>query len=127
MAMREPVSVESVDAGGSKAVERVTAIVSILAEEGRPLGVLEISEAVGLPQATVHRFLKALAQPGWIEKDGGSGRYRLGYGLLGPAVSTLAHSDLIEQAQPILNSALEVGGPGTNCLLGVLVGRTVVF
>lgn len=118
---------DGVDAAGSKAVERVTAIIGILAEEGRSLGVLEISEAIGLPQATVHRFLKALGATGWVEKDPATARYRIGYGLLGPAVAALTHSDLIENAQPILNAGLEAGGPGTNCLLGVLVGRTVAF
>src|SRR5260221_5820643 len=107
--MAERILAESADAAGSKAVERIAAIMGFLAEEGRPMGVLEVSEAAGLPQATVHRLLKALSLPGWVEKDQATARYRLGYGLLGPAVSSLAHSSLIEKAQPILNAGLEVG------------------
>ena len=120
-------SAETADATGSKAVERVAAIVMTLAEEARPMGIAEVSEAASLPQATVHRLLNALVAPGWVEKEPSTGRYRLGHGLLGPAVATLSHSPLVENAQAIVNRAAEIGGHGANSVLSVLVGRTVVY
>jgi DNA-binding IclR family transcriptional regulator len=119
--------VEPADAAGSKAVERVAAIVMTLAEEARPMGIAEVSEAASLPQATVHRLLNALVNPGWVEKDPSTGRYRLGHGLLGPSVATLSHSPLVENGQSIVNRAAEMGGHGANSVLSVLVGRTVVY
>ena len=119
-------SVETADAAGSKAVERVATIIMTLAEEGRPMGVGEVSEIASLPQATVHRLLNALQSPGWVEKDPATARYRLGHGLLGPAVASITHSSLVEHAQPIVNRAAELA-QGGNGVLAVLVGRTVVF
>lgn len=105
----------------------MTAIILALAEEGRPLGVGEVAEAAGLPQATVHRLLNALLAPGWVEKDPLTTHYRLGHGLLGPAAVTLSNSPLVERAQPMLNQVVEAAGAGAISLVAVLVGRTVVF
>lgn len=113
------------DPGGTKAVERLLSIFTVLAEEGRPLGIAEVSEVSGLPQATVHRLLSALVASGWVEKDHATARYRLGHGMLGPSAVALAHAPLIERGQPILNRMTEIAG--ANVLLGVLVGRNVVF
>src|ERR1051325_163950 len=98
-------SAETADATGSKAVERVAAIVMTLAEEARPMGIAEVSEAASLPQATVHRLLNALVAPGWVEKEPSTGRYRLGHGLLGPAVATLSPSPPLENPQAIVKRA----------------------
>jgi DNA-binding IclR family transcriptional regulator len=106
-------------------VERLVAVLTVLAEEGRPLGIAEVADGSGLPQATVHRLLAAFVASGWVEKDTATSRYRLGHGLLGPAAVALAHAPLIERGQPILNRMTEIAG--ANCLLGVLVGRNVVF
>lgn len=118
-------SAEAGEAGGAKAVERLVAILTVLAEEGRPLGIAEVAEGAGLPQATAHRLLSSFVASGWVDKDPATSRYRLGHSMLGPAAVALAHAPLIERGQPILNSMAEIAG--ANVLLGVLVGRNVVF
>lgn len=113
------------DAGGATAVERLVGILTVLAEEGRPLGIAEVAEGTGLPQATVHRLLGSFLATGWVEKDAATSRYRLGHGILGPAAVALATAPLVERGQPIVNRMAEIAG-GT-VLIGVLVGRNVVF
>jgi DNA-binding IclR family transcriptional regulator len=113
------------DQAGAKAVERLVGILTVLAEEGRPLGIAEVADAASLPQATVHRLLTALRATGWVDKDAATARYRLGHSMLGPAAVALATAPLLERGQPILARVAEMaGGP---VLLGVLVGRNVVF
>jgi DNA-binding IclR family transcriptional regulator len=115
------------DAGesGAKAVERLVTVLTVLAEEGRPLGIAEVAEGTGLPQATAHRLLNAFVATGWVEKDAATARYRLGIGMLGPAAAALAHAPLVERGIPVLARMAEISK--ANVLLGVLVGRVVVF
>ncbi len=116
---------DSGDAAGAKAVERLISILTVLAEEGRPLGVAEVAEGADLPQATVHRLLGGLVATGWVDKDRPTSRYRLGHSMLGPAAVALGQAPLIERAQPLLNRMAEIAGG--NVLVAVLVGRNVVF
>jgi len=116
---------EAADAGGAKAVERLVRVLTVLAEEGRPLGIAEVAEGAGLPQATAHRLLNAFVATGWVDKDAGTARYRLGHAMLGPAAVALANAPLVERGQPIIARLAEI--VGANVLIGVLVGRNVVF
>jgi DNA-binding IclR family transcriptional regulator len=113
------------DQSGAKAVERLVSILTVLAEEGRPLGIAEVAEAASLPQATVHRLLTAFKASGWVDKDAATARYRLGHAMLGPAAVALATAPLIERSQPIITRMAEIAG--ATVLIGVLVGRNVVF
>jgi len=113
------------DGSGAKAAERLVAILNVLAEEGRPLSLAEVAEGAGLPQATTHRLLNAFVATGWVDKDPATSRYRLGHAMLGPSAVALAHAPLIERGQPILTRMSEIAD--ANVLLGVLVGRNVVF
>jgi IclR family transcriptional regulator, acetate operon repressor len=116
---------DSGDHAASRTVERVVSLLLALAEEARPMAVTELAEATGWPQATVHRLLTSLQATGWVEKDTITSRYKLGYGMLGPAAVALTTSALVERAQPIINRIAELGQ--ANCLLAVLVGRQVVY
>jgi DNA-binding IclR family transcriptional regulator len=113
------------EASGTKAVERLVSIMTVLAEEGRPLGIGEVAEGAGLPQATAHRLLNAFVATGWVDKDPSTSRYRIGNGILGPAAVALAHAPLIERGQPIIDRMAEVAN--MTSVLAVLVGRNVVY
>lgn len=119
-------SEDAADTGGARAIERLVGILTVLAEEGRPLGIAEVAEGTGLPQATVHRLLGAFVASGWVDKDPATSRYRLGHSMLGPAAVALASAPLIERGQPIL-SRMSAIAEGANVLIGVIVGRNVVF
>jgi DNA-binding IclR family transcriptional regulator len=118
-------SSENPEQAASRTVERVVALIGVLAEEARPLAIADITEATGWPQATVHRLLASLVAMDWVEKEPATAHYRLGHGLLGPSAVVLTSSPLVERAQPLINRIAELSQ--ANCLLAVLVGRNVVF
>lgn len=66
------------------------------------LGVTEVSDRVGLHKSTVSRMLNGLAEAGYVQRDEGSGRFRLGLGLLGLAAPLLAELDVRRAALPHL-------------------------
>jgi DNA-binding IclR family transcriptional regulator len=106
-------------------VERTLAIIRLLAEERRSLGVAEIGASTGLPQATVHRLLATLVGSGWVDQSRYTARYRLGHGILGSAAIALAHAPLLERGRPFLARVAELSG--LSAYLSVLVGRRVTF
>ncbi|TGD30309.1 IclR family transcriptional regulator [Brevibacterium sp. S22] len=66
------------------------------------LGVTEISAAVGLHKSTVSRMLTGLTEAGFVQRDAESGRYRLGFGVIGLAGPLLADLDVRRAALPLL-------------------------
>src|SRR5699024_5800918 len=66
------------------------------------LGVTEISAAVGLHKSTVSRMLTGLTEAGFVQRDADSGRYRLGFGVIGLAGPLLADLDVRRAALPFL-------------------------
>ncbi|SEO41895.1 DNA-binding transcriptional regulator, IclR family [Salinihabitans flavidus] len=61
----------------------------------------DVTAAVDLGKATVHRLLGALTDVGFVEFDEGSKLYRLGYGLFSLAAAAQRFS-IVEQARPSL-------------------------
>lgn len=76
-----------------------------------PMGVQEVSGAVGREKTQVSRTLKVLAQEGFVERDPRSLRYRIGWQVL--ALATSAGEDrLHREAPPVLRELVHrVGEP----------------
>jgi DNA-binding IclR family transcriptional regulator len=108
-----------------RSVQRALAIVRLLAEVRKPLGVAEVAQATALPPATAHRLLVTLVEEGWVQQDPQSTQYELGTGILGTAAVALAYSPFIQAAKVTLNDISEVSG--LNSFLGVLVGHRVAY
>ncbi len=98
-----------------QSVERALAILDLLSRSERELGVSEISEATGLPGATVHRLLKSLSVSGYVRHNPSTRRYGLGLQLLGVAAATRERvgplilpflSELMELSQETANFAI---------------------
>ena len=68
--------------GTIQSVERAAAILRLFRSRSRRLGVAELSNALGLPKATVHGILRTLRQVGFVDQDAATGKYMLGAGLL---------------------------------------------
>ena len=117
--------VATAPSGSVRAVDRALAIVQLLAEERRPLAIIEISKATGLSPATVHRSLSTLLQRDWVEQNPRTSRYRLGFGLLGTAAAALNYTPLVQRAQNVLIRMSAVSE--YHSWLGVLVGRRVAY
>ena len=66
------------------------------------LGVTEIARKVDLHKSSVSRILATLEKAGYVERDVGTGRFRLGLGLIALTGPLLANLDVRRVAQPEL-------------------------
>lgn len=106
---------------GSMSIQSVAKAIEILRALTRhdgPLSVTELSTQLGLHKSTISRLLFTLEAGGLVTKDGRTGHYRLGLGLLEMAGVVLEDFDLRLVAQPHLLRLAEASGETIN--LGVL-------
>ncbi len=80
--------------GTVQSIERAAAVLRLLAQSARPLGVVEIANALSLPKGTAHGIIRTLHSVGFVAQDSRSGRYRIGSGLLRLHEPPLDHNEL---------------------------------
>ncbi len=95
--MVEPPSIQRM-----RVVERALTLLEVLAGQTGSVGVLQLSEQLGLPPSTLHRLLAVLARRGYVTQDAASRRYRLGPAVLRVAQAFLSQNPLVATAQPHL-------------------------
>jgi DNA-binding IclR family transcriptional regulator len=92
---REPLPVQSIG--------RAAALLRSLAAAGPTgLGLREAAAAVGLKPTTTHSLLRSLRAEALVEQERGTGRYRLGMGLLRLAGAYLEGHRFLLQLEPVL-------------------------
>lgn len=108
---------------GTQAVRRAFAMLTLLRDEGAPLGVVQIAERLDFTLSTAHRLARALVAEGFLSQDEGRERYRLGAQalLLGQAAQ---RSLGIEAVRPVLDRLVNQTGESVN--LGLRDGDEVV-
>lgn len=84
--------------GRIQSIERASAILRVISGRSRVVGVVELADEVGLPKATVHGILRTLQHIGFVERDPGSGKYRLGAATLHMGSTYLQGSELRTRA-----------------------------
>ncbi len=84
--------------GTVQSIERAAAVLRLLAHSPRPLGVVEIANALSLPKGTAHGIIRTLHNVGFVAQDQRSGRYRLGRDLLQLHDPPLDHNELRARA-----------------------------
>lgn len=106
-------------------LERAVAIVSLLS--GHPDGCTrsEISGALALPQPTVHRLTRNLAELDLIRSVGADGRLGLGPALIRWGMAALDGLDLRRVARPHLARLVALTAETVH--LGILDGTTVTY
>lgn len=82
-----------------KTVRTALAILKQFTHAAPERGVTELSRALGLDKASVHRQLRALEAEGFVER-GADRRYRLGFAAVRLASVRLAQSTLVDLAKP---------------------------
>ncbi|RJK92626.1 IclR family transcriptional regulator [Vallicoccus soli] len=82
--------------GNVQSIERAAAILRLLA--GGRLGLVDVSNALGLAKGTVHGILRTLQHVGFVEQDKDSGKYHLGATLLHLGTSYLDVNELRSRA-----------------------------
>jgi len=81
-----------------QSIERAAAVLRLLAGGQGRLGVVEVAGSLGLAKGTVHGILRTLHHVGFVEQDGGTGKYQLGGALLHLGTSYLDVNELRSRA-----------------------------
>ena len=91
------------------AIERACDVVTAICTDiGRPKGVKDISETLGLSMSSVHRVLVALVRKDLVRQDAQTQKYIVGTWLLEVALTYLRQLDLPQVALPYMNRLREV-------------------
>lgn len=110
------------------AVKTVDRLVEILDSfSSRPSGwsLVELSDHLGIPKSTLHRFLLALGDYGVLRRDPKDRRWRLGYRPLLWGRGAANHGALRPLARPVMESL--AAATGETVLLTVYQSGEVVF
>jgi len=108
--------------GSVQSVDRALDLLEILARSDTPIGVGQVAEMTGLPQATAHRLLRSLHLRGYVRHDS-SRKYSVGTAVL--RLGDAAQRSLTRSARPYLTELVAYSGETAN--LAVLEGDDVVY
>ena len=86
-------------------LDRLLAILEIVAVAGRPVSVAEIHKATGLPKPTCYRLVQTLQDQGLAEAPSGDGRVIIGERLIRIALLGKSDVDVRRAAAPLLKAA----------------------
>jgi DNA-binding IclR family transcriptional regulator len=111
--------------GPIQSIERAAAILRLLADASRRLGVSEIADSLGLARGTVHGILRTLQGVGFVEQDPETGRYQLGARLLHLGTSYLDVNELRSRAINWADALAARGGEAVR--LGTLLEGKVLI
>ena len=110
---------------GVQSVERTLDILESLVDFGSEVGLVEISQAVALPLATVHRLLGTLIRRGYVKQNRQNRKYSLGFRALQMGNDMRQRFSLRLEARPFLHRLMERTGESAN--LAVLDDGEVVY
>lgn len=111
------------ETGAVQSVDRAVRVLEILARDGES-GVSQVARELGVHGSTASRLIGSLASHELVERLPGSGRVRLGIGLLRLAGATASRLDLATAAQPVCDGLAEELGETTN--VAVLAGGVAI-
>ncbi|HEX5412178.1 MAG TPA: IclR family transcriptional regulator [Terriglobia bacterium] len=83
-------------------LDRTFAILDVLMDSGKEVGIADLTAKLKLSKSTVHRILMNLETNRYVERIGADGRYRLGPRLFELGTKALATLDLRDEVQPCL-------------------------
>lgn len=108
--------------GSVQSVDRALDLLEILARSDTPIGVGQVAEMTGLPQATAHRLLRSLHLRGYVRHDS-SRKYSVGTAVL--RLGDAVQRSLTRSARPYLSELVAYSGETAN--LAVLEGDDIVY
>jgi IclR family acetate operon transcriptional repressor len=86
-------------------LERLIAILEMIAVAGRPISAAEVQKATGLPKPTCYRLIQTLQEQRLIEDTDGSSRFVIGERLIRIALLGKSDVDVRRASAPLLKSA----------------------
>ncbi|HWP45086.1 MAG TPA: IclR family transcriptional regulator [Blastocatellia bacterium] len=91
----------------STAVERALAILEAIGERSSGMTNSEISRWLSIPKSTASYILRTLEQRGYLQRERGTGRYRLGLKVLALSRGVDSGTDIKRVALPVLERLVE--------------------
>jgi DNA-binding IclR family transcriptional regulator len=101
-----------------RVVDRVFAILEELADGTAQFGDVALADRLGLHKSTVHRLLAVMQQNGFVEREPGSTKYRLGWRIFELGMAAASRLDILERSKPYVTQL--VAATGETAHLGVL-------
>ena len=108
----------------SQVLDRTFQILDILSGDSGGQGVTELAEKLSLHKSTAHRLIMVLESSRYVEKDGETGKYRLGSRIIELGLSALSKLDIYQIARPHLRDL--VTETGETAHIGVMRGDEIV-
>ena len=121
----EPAAGKAGDAPASGSAERTLRLMSLLAEQGRPLTLAELTVQLQLPKVTVHRLCANLVVGGFLARDIDERSFTVGPALRELAFNALNHATLRGLRHAVLKEL--VGEIGETCNFTTLDGAEVLY
>lgn len=106
-------------------VERALMILEIMAKQNETLPLTQIGKLAKLNLSTTYRLLSVLCRSGFVEREKGTGNYRLGLKAFLIGNTVLQRIDLREVAMPYLNQLMQA--TGESVYLAILSNQNVVY
>lgn len=107
------------------ALAKSMAVLDLVATEGRPLGLVEVTERLGLSKPTVHRIMRQLEDEGLLRREPLRDRYGVGPRLCTLSVNALSSAVQGGAVHAILADL--VANMGETCNVGLLDRMEVVY
>jgi len=95
---------------GAQAALRAIRLLKLFTAEAPELQLAQISALSALNKTTTHRLLQALHSEELLDRNPGTGAYRLGPGMMALGVQALSSNDLRLRARPLLKRLAEETG-----------------
>jgi DNA-binding IclR family transcriptional regulator len=122
--MKTAVTNSSIDSP-SAAVERALGMLEAVAQESEGLSNAEISRKLNIPKSSASYILRTLETRGYLTRETGSGKYRVGLKILSLSRGALGGLDVRGVALPIMRHLTHE--TGLTCHLAVLDGPDAVY
>lgn len=116
---------DTADEPASGSAERSLRLLSVLANEGRPMTLAELTAQLGLPKGTVHRLCGNLLASGFLARDLDERMFTVGPALRRLALDSLNHGTLRGLRHAVL--AALVAEVGETCNFTTLDGTEVLY
>jgi DNA-binding IclR family transcriptional regulator len=113
------------DENPSVAVERALGMLEAVAQEPDGLSNAEISRKLQIPKSSASYILRTLEKQNYLNRDGQSGKYRVGLKILSLSRGALSGIDVREVALPIMRHLVDK--TNLTCHLAILDGPEAVY
>lgn len=106
-------------------IHRALNVLEYLSQAGRPVRLMEISEAVGLPKSQIHRILSTLLSRNYVRQNPNTRLYSLGFATWLLSRSMDYARTLVDIARPVLDDLRSQ--TQETAFLSVLYGKSVLY